>query len=36
MIKINYHKVIILAVVKSAKQEMELSYSVFMDKGSAF
>ena len=35
MIKINYHKVFGLAVVQSAKQEMELSYSVFTDKGAA-
>ena len=35
MIKINYHKVFILAVVQSAKQEIELSYSVFMDNGAA-
>ena len=35
MIKINYHKVFGLAVVQSAKQEMELSYSVLTDKEAA-
>ena len=35
MMTINHHKVFVLAVVQSAKQEMELSYSVFTDKGAA-